>query len=61
MASMLGYSICNQSDKVTLGTFDQHVRGWVPPSNSMTQVSRMVSHLDEIEAVEKTRAGRGAE
>jgi len=57
MVSMLGYSICNQSDKVTLGTFDQHVRGWVPPSNSMTQISRMVTHLHEIEAKEKTGLG----
>jgi uncharacterized protein (DUF58 family) len=57
MVSMLGYSICNQSDKVTLGTFDQHVRGWVPPSNSMTQISRMVTHLNEIEAKEKTGLG----
>jgi uncharacterized protein (DUF58 family) len=57
MVSMLGYSICNQSDKVTLGTFDQHVRGWVPPSNSMTQITRMVAHLNEIDAKEKTGLG----
>ena len=57
MASMLGYSVCNQSDKVALGTFDEHVRGWVPPSNSMNQVARMVSHLDEVEPIEKTGLG----
>jgi uncharacterized protein (DUF58 family) len=57
MASMLGYSIVNQSDKVSLGTFDERVRGWVSPSNSMDQVVRMVSHLHEIDPREKTSLG----
>ena len=54
MATTLGYSVIRQSDKVSLVTFDDHVRGFVPPSNSMAQVVRMTEHLDEIEPVEKT-------
>src|SRR5262245_7478499 len=54
MASTLGYSVIHQSDKVSLFTFDNHVRGFVTPSNSMAQVVRMTEHLDEISAVEKT-------
>ena len=54
MATMLGYSIVRQSDKVTLSTFDSKVRGFVPPSNSMDQIVRMTHHLDEIKAEEKT-------
>src|SRR5260370_15419651 len=54
MATMLGYSIVRQSDKVTLSTFDSRVRGFVPPSNSMDQVARMTHHLDEIKPEEKT-------
>ena len=35
MATTLGYSIVRQSDKVSLATFDDRIRGFVPPSNSM--------------------------
>jgi uncharacterized protein (DUF58 family) len=55
MATMLGYSIIRQHDKVSLATFDDKVRGFVPPSNSMAQVLRITDHLDEIEPIEKTR------
>jgi uncharacterized protein (DUF58 family) len=54
MATTLGYSIVRQSDKVSLATFDTHVRGFVLPSNSMDQVVRITQHLDEIRPVEKT-------
>jgi uncharacterized protein (DUF58 family) len=54
MAMALGYSIIRQSDKVSLITFDNRVRGIVNPSNSMAQVVRMTEHLDQIEPVEKT-------
>jgi uncharacterized protein (DUF58 family) len=54
MATMLGYSIIRQSDKVSLATFDSQIRGIVTPSNSMDQVFRMTQHLDKIEPVEKT-------
>ena len=55
MATTLGYSIIRQSDKVSLSTFDDRIRGFVQPSNSMGQVVRMTNHLDDIEPVEKTR------
>jgi uncharacterized protein (DUF58 family) len=54
MAMALGYSIIRQSDKVSLFTFDDRVRGLVAPSNSMSQVVRMTEHLDRIDPVEKT-------
>src|SRR2546423_9175776 len=54
MAMALGYSIVRQSDKVSLFTFDDCVRGMVPPSNSMAQIVRMTEHLDQLQAVEKT-------
>jgi uncharacterized protein (DUF58 family) len=55
MASTLGYSIVRQSDKVSLATFDEQIVGFVPPSNSMSQVVRMTEHLDQIQPVQKTR------
>ncbi|HEV2969388.1 MAG TPA: DUF58 domain-containing protein [Pirellulales bacterium] len=55
MATTLGYSIIRQSDKVSLATFDDRLRGVIPPSNSMAQVVRMTEHLDAIKPVEKTR------
>jgi len=54
MAMALGYSITRQSDKVSLFTFDDRLRGFVPPSNSMSQVVQMTEHLDEVEPIEKT-------
>jgi uncharacterized protein (DUF58 family) len=54
LLSALGYSIINQNDKVSLGTFDDQVRGYLPASNSMTQIFRMTDHLGEQEPVEKT-------
>ncbi len=55
MATTLGYSIIRQSDKVSLATFDDKIRGIVQPSNSMGQIVRMTNHLDELKPVEKTR------
>ena len=53
-ATTLGYSIVKQNDKVSLATFDDRVRGYVPPGNSLAQIHRMTHHLDEISPVEKT-------
>jgi uncharacterized protein (DUF58 family) len=55
MAMALAYSIVRQSDKVSLFTFDNRVRGHVAPSNSMAQVLRMTEHLDQAQSVEKTK------
>lgn len=54
LASTLGYSIIRQNDKVSLATFDNKVRGYVPPGNSLSQIVKMTNHLDEIQPVEKT-------
>ncbi|WP_166831375.1 DUF58 domain-containing protein [Thalassoroseus pseudoceratinae] len=54
LATTLGYSIIRQNDKVSLATFDETLRGFVPPSNSLAQLHRMTNHLDEIEPVETT-------
>lgn len=53
-ATTLGYSIVKQNDKVSFSTFDDRVRGHVPPGNSMAQIHRMTHHLDEVAPVEKT-------
>lgn len=55
MATTLAWSILRQNDKVSLATFDDAVRGSIPPSNSMSQVIRMTQHLDALEPREKTR------
>lgn len=55
MVASLGYSIVHQSDKVSLATFDDSIRGVIPPSNSITQVLRMTQHLDKVEPVCKTK------
>lgn len=54
MIACLGYAILRQSDKVSLATFDERVRGIVPPGNSMAQIVRMTEHLDQTEPVHKT-------
>jgi uncharacterized protein (DUF58 family) len=55
MAASLAYAVVRQSDKVSLATFDDRVRGFVPPSNSMAQIVRMTEHLDQVEPVHKTQ------
>ena len=57
MATSLGYSIIKQSDKVSLATFDDAIRGIVAPSNSLDQIVRMTHHLDDIDPVEKSEMG----
>ena len=55
MAMTLGFSVIRQSDKVSLATFDEKVRGFVPPSHTLEQVLRMSDAVDRIEPVRKTR------
>ncbi len=54
MIAALGYSIVRQSDKVSLATFDEKIRGVVPPRNSMAQVIRMTELLEASEPLNKT-------
>jgi uncharacterized protein (DUF58 family) len=55
MVAALGHAIIRQSDKVSLATFDERIRGVVPPSNAMPQIIRMTELLDQSEPVNKTR------
>lgn len=54
LAATLGYSIVRQNDKVSLSTFDDRVRGHVPPGNSLAQIVKLTNHLDEVQPVQKT-------
>jgi uncharacterized protein (DUF58 family) len=58
MAATLAYAIVRQSDKVSLATFDEEIRGLVPPNNSMAQIVRVTEHLDQIRPVHKTDMAR---
>jgi len=53
MATTLGYSIVRQSDKVSLATFDTHVRDRITPSNSMDQIVRMTQYLEDLASARK--------
>jgi len=55
MATTLAHAIIQQSDKASLATFDEQVRGFIPPSNSMAQIVRMTEHLDQTAPVHKTQ------
>jgi uncharacterized protein (DUF58 family) len=55
MATTLGYAVVRQSDQASLSTFDEVLRGTIPPGNSMAQIVRLTEHLDGIEPVQKTR------
>ncbi|MGD0897634.1 MAG: DUF58 domain-containing protein [Thermoguttaceae bacterium] len=55
MIAALGYAVIHQGDKASLATFDEEVRGVVPPSNSMAQIIRMAEVLDGAEPIRKTR------
>ncbi len=55
LATTLAYSVVQQHDKVSLATFDDQVRGYVPPGSTLTQVVKLTQHLDEVQPVEKTR------
>lgn len=55
LATTLGHAVVRQSDRVSLTTFDETLRGTVPPGNSMAQVVRLTELLDTVEPVKKTR------
>ncbi|MBI1374689.1 MAG: DUF58 domain-containing protein [Phycisphaera sp.] len=57
MAVTLGYLVVEQSDKVSLATFDDRVRDARRPSNSMRQILDMTETLDEVQPVNKTAIG----
>jgi uncharacterized protein (DUF58 family) len=57
LVATLAYSIVRQSDKVSLTTFDDRIRGFVAASNSAGQIIRITQHLEASQPVEKTELG----
>jgi uncharacterized protein (DUF58 family) len=54
MLAALAYAVLRQSDKVSLATFDDRVRDFIPPTNSMAQLLRITQVLDQTQPVAKT-------
>ncbi len=57
MAVTLANLIVEQSDRVSLTTFDEKVVSALAPSNSLSQLINMTEMLDKIEPVKKTQIG----
>ncbi|MDP6544696.1 MAG: DUF58 domain-containing protein [Phycisphaerae bacterium] len=57
MAVTLANLIVEQSDRVSLTTFDERVVNSLAPSNSLAQLINMSELLDEVEPVKKTHIG----
>jgi uncharacterized protein (DUF58 family) len=57
MAVTLANLIVEQSDRVSLTTFDERVVNSLAPSNSLAQLINMSEMLDEVEPVKKTHIG----
>ncbi len=57
MAVTLANLIVEQSDRVSLTTFDEHVVNSLAPSNSLAQIINMSEMLDLTEPVKKTHIG----
>jgi len=57
MAVTLANLIVEQSDRVSLTTFDEHVVNSLAPSNSLAQIINMSEMLDLVEPVKKTHIG----
>jgi uncharacterized protein (DUF58 family) len=57
LAAVLGYAILRQNDKVALGTVDQQVRDYLPPSDSLAQMVRVTELLDDVTTTKKTHLG----
>ncbi len=49
MAAMLSYLFLGQQDGVSLVTFDQHVRKYIPARSQGKQLRRILEHLNELQ------------
>jgi len=58
IATTLAYLVVEQSDRVSLTTFDNKSRGYLAPSNNMGQIIRMTESLDQVKSVNKTNIAR---
>jgi len=54
MLAALAYAVLRQSDKVSLAVFDDRVRDFISPTNSMAQLLRITQVLDQTQPVAKT-------
>ncbi|MBT7918841.1 MAG: DUF58 domain-containing protein, partial [Planctomycetaceae bacterium] len=54
LATTLAYLIVEQSDRVSLTTFDSKIRGSLPLSNNVRQILKMTESLDSVNATDKT-------
>lgn len=57
VAVILSYLIVEQSDKVSLTTFDEEIRDTVQPSNAMGQILKFCETMDQADPVKKTKIG----
>ena len=58
IATTLAYLVVEQSDRISLTTFDNKPRGYLPPSNNMGQIIRMTESLDQVKSVNKTNIAK---
>ena len=58
IATTLAYLVVEQSDRVSLTTFDNKTRGYLPPSNNMGQIIRMTESLDQVKSNNKTNIAK---
>ena len=54
LATTLAYLIVEQSDRLSLTTFDSKIRGSLPLSNNVRQIIKMTESLDAVNATDKT-------
>lgn len=54
IAMLLAYCIVRQNDKVSLATFDDRLRHFLAPGNSLEQLVKMTDHLEQITPSERT-------
>lgn len=57
-AMALGFAVIRQRDKASLATFDDQLRGFIPPSHAFEQLLRMTDQIERSEARHKTSLAR---
>ena len=57
IAAALGYMILNQRDSVGLATFDNEIRGFLPPSQHASHLKLLLHELSKVEPREKSGIG----
>src|SRR2546428_1924142 len=57
IAASLAYLILNQRDSVGLATFDNEIRGFLPPSQHASHLKLLLHELSKVEPREKSGIG----